>query len=960
MATLFGFEIKRKADKEEQPKSFAPPLNDDGAVNVESTAVGGAYGYFLDIEGTAKTESELVTRYRSMALQPEVQQAVDEIVNEAINIDYNERAIEVVLEDTELPDKVKEAITEEFDQILRLLDFSNQGYEIFQRFFVDGRLNYHIIIDEKNLKKGIAELRYLDPRKVRMIRENDSTQRDKSTGIPFRTVKKEYFMYSENGFGSATSRPGGDMTSMTGFKIAKDSIARVTSGLMNETQSLVLSHLHRAIKPLNQLRILEDATIIYTLTRAPERRIFYVDVGNLPKAKAEQYLADMMARHKNKLTYNSNTGEVGDQRKFMCYDLGTKIPLLDGRTLELREIIKEHGEGKENWVYSCDPKTGKFYPGPVSWAGITKNDAEVVKVTFDNGKSVICTPDHKFPVWGKGFVEAQHLTPEDSIIPGYRRSAKVTENTTLEYEQIYKNETGKWEFTHREVSKWKKEVGIHEEFVYDKINENKHKGVVHHKNFNHKDNNPHNLVYMNNKDHLDYHKSISTILYNDDFYSIVKYCAENQYDIKTSIDFINGHSDLIDKWRTLNAGRNPGSRNVDELVFTHKDISRIVKKSKHNTWKEYLREFETFEREDNGRRKRNEKAAKKGSSEHYARISNAHKGKVYSSKTWKITKPNGRTEIVENLNQYCRENGLNRSNIKRDYGSKGYKAEILKNHRITSVEKLEERKTVGSISVDNNETYHSHHTYLLDAGVYTKNTMTEDFWFPRREGNRATEIDTLPGGATLNDNDNLAYFQRKLYKSLGVPVSRLEPENMYSFGRVSEMTRDELRFSKFVRRLRARFSILFDVLLEKQLILKGVLTPEEYAEVKDLIRYDFMKDNYFEELKQMEILREKISTLRDIEENVGKYFSRGWVQKNVLFMNDDDIKEMTKEIDKERKAGVYRDPDLDEPEADEPDDDFDEPKEPEADEPPEDQEENKLLINSKKFEQYKQTRRKFK
>lgn len=553
---LFGYEIRRKEDKEEQPKSFAPPLNDDGAVNVESTAVGGTYGYFLDIEGSAKTESELVTRYRSMALQPEVQQAVDEIVNEAINIDYNENAIEIVLEETELPSKVKELITEEFENVLRLLDFSNQGYEIFQRFFVDGRLNYHVIIDEKNVNRGIVELRYLDPRKVRLIRENDSTERDKATGIPFRRVKKEYYMYSETGFGSTTSKTGGDMQSVSGFRIAKDSIARVTSGLMNETQTLVLSHLHRAIKPLNQLRILEDATVIYTLTRAPERRVFYVDVGNLPKAKAEQYLADMMARHKNKLTYNASTGEVGDSRKFM--------------------------------------------------------------------------------------------------------------------------------------------------------------------------------------------------------------------------------------------------------------------------------------------------------------------------------------------------------------------------------------------------------------------TMTEDFWFPRREGNRATEIDTLPGGgATFGDNDNLGYFQKKLYKSLGVPVSRLEPENMYSFGRVSEMTRDELRFSKFVRRLRVRFSNLFDTIMEKQLILKGVLTPEEWHEVKDKIRYDFMKDNYFEELKQMEILREKMNTLRDIQENVGRYFSRNWVQKHVLFMNDDDIEEMQKEIDLERAAGVYKDPDdagyddgSQEPEGV----DDEEP----GDEEPTEEQSNLLINSTTKFENYKQSRRRFK
>jgi hypothetical protein len=502
---IFGFEIKVGA-KQKQPLSFAQPVNDDGAVNVEATATGGSYGYFLDVEGTAKSESELITRYRNMALQPEIQQAVDEIVNEAISVDPQNDVVQVVVDDAKVPSKVKNAISEEFQNVLRLLDFSNQGYDVFQRWYVDGRINYHVIIDEQDLKRGIVELRYLDPRKVRLIRENDSTARDQQTGLPLKRVKAEYYMYSESGFGATRTMPGdsGNQTT-TGFKIAKDSIVRTTSGLMNETQSMVLSQLHRAIKPLNQLRMLEDATVIYTLTRAPERRIFYVDVGNLPKAKAEQYLADMMARHKNKLQYDSATGEVGDSRKFM--------------------------------------------------------------------------------------------------------------------------------------------------------------------------------------------------------------------------------------------------------------------------------------------------------------------------------------------------------------------------------------------------------------------TMTEDFWFPRREGNRSTEVDTLAGGTSLSDNDNLAYFQKKLFKSLGVPISRLEPENMYSFGRVSEVSRDEVRFGKFVRRLRTRFSILFDQLLEKQLILKGVLTPDEWMDIKNDIRYDFMKDNFFEELKQLEILRERLGTLRDIDEHTGKYFSRDWILKNVLFLNGQEIAEMQREIDAERKAGVYSDPD---------------------------------------------------
>lgn len=503
---LFGFEIRRDEDKEDkQPLSFVEPNNDDGALTV-GTALGGSYGMMLDMEGSAKTESELVTKYRTMLIQPEISQAVDEVINEAISIDSHEKVVEIILDDTELPDKVKDRISDEFEEILRILDFSNNGYDIFQKFYVDGRLNYHIVIDEENLSDGIIELRYIDPRKIRLVKEINEKDKDPHSGMPVKKVKKEYYLYSENGFGTNKSSSYNSQTT-TGYRISKDSIARVTSGLMNENNSMVLSYLHPAIKPLNQLRMLEDATVIYTLTRAPERRIFYIDVGNLPKAKAEQYLHDMMVRHKNKLQYDSTSGDITDSRRFM--------------------------------------------------------------------------------------------------------------------------------------------------------------------------------------------------------------------------------------------------------------------------------------------------------------------------------------------------------------------------------------------------------------------TMTEDFWFPRRGGDRSTEVDILAGGnaPALSGDENLQYFQRKLYKSLRVPVTRLEPEAMATFGRVSEISRDELKFSKFIRRLRTRFSSLFDTCLEKQLILKGVITPEEWKDIKDKIRYDFMKDNYFEELKQAEILREKLSSLRDIEEQIGKYFSREWVVKNVLFMSDDDFREMQKQMDKEKADGMYNDED---------------------------------------------------
>lgn len=493
---LFGFEIKRENDEEaggNTPVSFAEPQNDDGAITV-SNAMGGFYSTVLDLEGTAKSESELVTKYRNLAAQPEITQAVDEIVNEAIAIDSDEKVVEIVLDDSDMPDKVKEKIVAEFEEILSLLDFSNNAYDIFNKFYVDGRVNYHVIIDNENIKEGITELRYVDPRKLKLIREMDKKATDKHSGINLKKVKAEYYMYSENGFGSEKNTTTGGTQ---GFKIAKDSIARITSGVMTENNALVLSHLNAAAKPLNQLRMLEDATIVYTLTRAPERRVFYIDVGNLPKQKAEQYLRDMMVRHKNKLQYNSATGEVTDARKMM--------------------------------------------------------------------------------------------------------------------------------------------------------------------------------------------------------------------------------------------------------------------------------------------------------------------------------------------------------------------------------------------------------------------SMTEDFWFPRRGGERSTEVDTLPGGSSagLTSDENLQYFQRKLFKALKVPLTRLEPETMASFGRSSEITRDELKFSKFIQRLRARFSGLFTQILEKQLVLKGIMTPEEFAEIKNDLRYDFIQDNYFTELKEAEITRERLTTLREVDEHIGTYYSREWVRKSILRMSDEDIKEMDKQIAKE-------------------------------------------------------------
>jgi hypothetical protein len=497
---LFGFEIKRRKEENKNVQSFTEPANDDGAVNV--SAAGGAVSSFIDLEGTAKSEAELVQKYRGMIAQPEVQQAVDDIVNELVNISSSEKPIECVTDDLDLPDNIKKRIREEFDTVLKLLDFSNQGYDTVQKWYVDGRVNYHVMIDDSAPKKGIQELRFVDPRKLRKVREyaKDKAGTNGNNGFTKR-VKNEYFIYNDKGFhkNSGQISQGFDLnnSNQTGLRIAKDSIVNCNSGVLNENNTLVLSHLHKAMKPLNQLRMMEDAVVIYRISRAPERRIFYIDVGNLPKMKAEQYLRDMMTKHKNRLTYDMTTGDVRDDRRHM--------------------------------------------------------------------------------------------------------------------------------------------------------------------------------------------------------------------------------------------------------------------------------------------------------------------------------------------------------------------------------------------------------------------SMTDDFWLPRREGGRGTEITTLPGGQNLGEMEDVLYFQKRLYKALNVPISRLESDTGFSLGRASEISRDEIKFGKFIRRLRARFSILFDKILEKQLILKGVIAPEEWAAIQSAIRYDFMVDNHFEELKESEMLQNRLQILRDIDEYKGEYFSKNWIRKKVLFMNEDEIEDIDKQIDDEKQ-----------------------------------------------------------
>ena len=478
MVDVFGFEIKRK---EKSPTAIVEPSSEDGTYDAVS---GGFYSAVMDTDGRSRTEDDLIRRYRDIAIQPECDSAIEDIVSEAIASDERDMCVSISLDNLKYSQNIKNKIREEFENVLKLLDFDTKAHDIFRRWYVDGRIFYHKIIDSKNPRMGIQSVRYVDPRKIKKVRETDKTG---SKGVDVVKNIKEYYLYNPAG--------GSINNATTGLRLTLDSVTYCPSGLIDMHKGTVLSYLNKAIKPVNQLRMIEDAVVIYRISRAPERRIFYIDVGNLPKIKAEQYLRDVMNRYRNKLVYDASTGEIRDDRNQM--------------------------------------------------------------------------------------------------------------------------------------------------------------------------------------------------------------------------------------------------------------------------------------------------------------------------------------------------------------------------------------------------------------------SMLEDFWLPRREGGRGTEITTLPGGSNLGEIDDITYFQRKLYRSLNVPISRLEAEQNFSLGRSTEITRDELKFTKFVARLRKKFSVIFTDMLRTQLVLKGVIADEEWKDMKEHIQYDFLQDNNFTELKNAELMRERLEMLGQVESYVGQYFSKSWVKKNVLKFTDEEIEEMDNEMGQE-------------------------------------------------------------
>ena len=671
MAKLFGFQIDGTGEAPKNSKVVSPiPKNDEDKSDYFITS--GFYGQYVDIEGVYKNEADLVRRYREMALHPECDSAIEDIVNEAIVSDLNDSPVQIDLTNLPASDKLKDIIRKEFKHLKEIMDFDKKAHEIFRNWYTDGRLYYHKVIDLNHPEDGIKELRYIDPLKIKLIRKLKKKQ-EGTLAAQMRSIMsnqnyneeminpeiEEYYVYDPNvGYSPTTSNLH---SADKAIKLTKDSITYVTSGLVDRNRQSILSYLHKAIKALNQLRMIEDSIVIYRLSRASEKRLFYIDVGNLPKIKAEQYMRDVMNRYRNKLVYDA------------CLSMNTKVPLLDGRTLTLTQITEEFNKGERLWAYSCDPNTGKFAPGVISWAGVTRKNEKVMRITLDNDETITCTLDHKFPVWNKGKIEAKDLQIGESMIRFY--------------------------------------------------------------------------------------------------------------------------------------GKN------DSVNLTNK------------------------------------------------------------------------------------------------------------NHKIKNIEFLDETIDVGTLTIDREELYHDYHTFALDAGIYTCNStgevrddrkfmsMLEDFWLPRREGGRGTEITTLPGGQNLGELTDIEYFQKKLYRSLGVPETRIAGGgDGFNLGRSSEILRDELMFSKFVGRLRKRFSNLFNDILRTQLILKNIVSPEDWDRMSDHIQYDFLYDNHFAELKEAELLTNRLTLATTVEPYIGKYYSTEYVRKKILRQTDSEIIEIDMQIEDEIAKGILPNP----------------------------------------------------
>ena len=901
---LFGWSISRNKPMQ-TPTPVTPPITGASVVTAPTSAYG-YYGYSYDIDGLIQNEHQLINRYREISTYPDCDGAIEQIVNEAVIVDQSKPPVSLNVDGLKQSKGVKKKILDEFDRIIELTNFNENCHDIFKRWYIDGRSYFYVVVDEKNPTKGIQDVKYIDNLKIREVHKITKENRD---GIDVVTDVEKYYLFNDNGLQNST----------TAFKLSPDTIVDVKSGLVDANSGEVISFLFKAIKPVNQLRMMEDAMVIYRISRAPERRIFYVDVANLQPQRAEQYVQDIMNKFRNKIVYDPLTGEVKNNRNYMsmCLAMDTRVPLLDGRVLTIEEISKElvKNPSKKLWAYSCDPQTGAFAPGLITNAGVTRRNQKVMRITFDNGKSITCTPDHKFPVREGGFVEAKDLVVGQSMMPFYTRTRAVSggkdsKNPSKQYLQLFQNDTNTWEFAHRLVSRWKDEVGMDNFTVFDEeLSGMGRYTLVHHRNFNKLDNTPENLTRVDELDHQVYHSRL-----------VAEHPSEHQRHFCENYGEY-GRAVLAEKLK--DPEWNAWFREQQRKGWTPKLKAKWSEQAKRNGLGRDGKGGKAFADMFNDPEFRKQRR-KKYETEYTQRIFDVVDGCAKTGATLveclralnttdglivELASVNAGKVISKKQKAYNRFVKEDIYRVVRQFSEYRTYGELKDahahhNHKVAKIEWLPEPMDVGCLTIDGDERYHGYHTFAVEAGVYVKNC--EDFFLPRREGGRSTEIQTLPAGQALS-NEDTEWFQRKLYQSMNVPIQRLMPENGFSLGRSNEITREEILFSKFIQRLRNNFNTFFFQLLKIQLVSKRIIRLDEWDAIRSQIFVEYQHDNYFEELKRNEIFRERIEMAQQADGYKGVYFSKEYIAKKILQFTDQEWEQMKKEMkaesDEENEGG---------------------------------------------------------
>lgn len=668
------------------------------------------------------------------------------------------------------------------------------------------------------------------------------------------------------------------------------------------------SALESIFKIFKQKELIEDAIIIYRIQRAPERRIFKIDVGNMPSHMAMAFVD----RIKNEIHQRRIPTQTGGGANMMdatynplCLDLSTKIPLLDGRTLALSELITEFNTGKENWAYSCNPETGKVVPGLINWAGVTRKDTEVIEITFDNGKTLTCTPDHKIPVFGKGFVEAKDLTIEDSLIAFNTRKKSISGGKTNDYEQVWDHESKSWVWTHRMTGEFFRKLGKHQEFTYLEENVTKAKAVIHHKDNNRYNNDPRNLTYMNKEDHILYHAAQKSDFWknmSDDDRTMIT--GKISTTLKEYWAALSEEERLVKLWNIRAAQKKSvWGRRHDPIIAAKYKISMRASR---------LAYFENNPAALAQAKKNLESRIKIKNQEltltfemlqevvTIVKTQSKKKATVISlcdknSKLLDLVKLNN-AESSDYKNAQCKIDftKFGYSKLERlinQFGYTGWKHFVREvdnfNHRITSIKKVSNRDT-GTITIDGYERWHDYHTFAIDSGIFVKNSTNEDFFFPVTADGRGSSVDVLQGGQNLGEITDLRYFTNKMFRGLRIPSSYLptqtdESERMVSDGRVTTALIQEWRFNQYLMRLQNLMVDKLDQEFKMFMRWRGIDIDNNLFDLK------FNEPQNFAKYRQAELDTTRINAFTQLEPI--PYLSKRFLLKRFLDLSEEEMQE---------------------------------------------------------------------